>query len=103
MKEDAVFISSGIIHAKVDEVKESLEENGLEVIAAIASIPLPQPISNTLESCLTYFSNCCIHILVVSCVPVPNAIPGFLNSKRKMNMIGILWKKKYSIVDMMEL
>ena len=32
MKDDAVFISSGIIHAKVDEVKASLEENGLEVI-----------------------------------------------------------------------
>lgn len=32
MKEDAVFISSGIIHAKVDEVKASLEENGLEII-----------------------------------------------------------------------
>ena len=32
MKDDAVFISSGIIHAKVDEVKDSLEENGLEVI-----------------------------------------------------------------------
>lgn len=32
MKEDAVFISSGIIHAKVDEVKESLIENGFEII-----------------------------------------------------------------------
>ena len=32
MKDDAVFISSGIIHAKVDEVKASLEENGLEII-----------------------------------------------------------------------
>lgn len=32
MKEDAVFISSGIIHAKVDEVKESLIENGFEVV-----------------------------------------------------------------------
>ena len=32
MKDDAVFISSGIIHAKVDEVKKSLEENGLEII-----------------------------------------------------------------------
>ena len=32
MKDDAVFKSSGIIHAKVDEVKASLEENGLEII-----------------------------------------------------------------------
>ena len=32
MKDDAVFISSGIIHAKVDEVVASLEENGLEII-----------------------------------------------------------------------
>lgn len=32
MKEDAVFISSGIIHAKVDEVKESLVENGFEIV-----------------------------------------------------------------------
>ena len=32
MKEDAVFISSGIIHAKVDEVKESLIENGFEIM-----------------------------------------------------------------------
>ncbi|RDY29797.1 50S ribosomal protein L11 methyltransferase [Romboutsia weinsteinii] len=32
MKDDAVFISSGIIHAKVDEVKEALVENGLEVL-----------------------------------------------------------------------
>lgn len=32
MKDDAVFISSGIIHAKVDEVKESLIENGFEIV-----------------------------------------------------------------------
>ncbi|WP_250675070.1 50S ribosomal protein L11 methyltransferase [Paraclostridium ghonii] len=32
MKDDAVFISSGIIHAKVDEVKESLTQNGLEIV-----------------------------------------------------------------------
>lgn len=32
MKEDAVFISSGIIHKKVDEVKNSLEENDLEIV-----------------------------------------------------------------------
>lgn len=32
MKDDAVFISSGIIHAKVDEVKEALVANGLEVL-----------------------------------------------------------------------
>ncbi|MGL5715151.1 MAG: 50S ribosomal protein L11 methyltransferase, partial [Paraclostridium sp.] len=32
MKDDAVFISSGIIHAKVEEVKEALVENGLEII-----------------------------------------------------------------------
>ncbi len=32
MKDDAVFISSGIIHAKVDEVKEALVENGLEIV-----------------------------------------------------------------------
>ena len=32
MKEDAVCISSGIIHAKVNEVKESLIENGFEII-----------------------------------------------------------------------
>lgn len=32
MKENAVFISSGIIHAKVDEVKESLIENGFEIV-----------------------------------------------------------------------
>lgn len=32
MKEDAVFISSGIIHAKVDEVKESLIKNGFEIV-----------------------------------------------------------------------
>ncbi|MEG0180862.1 MAG: 50S ribosomal protein L11 methyltransferase [Paraclostridium sp.] len=32
MKDDAIFISSGIIHAKVDEVKEALTENGLEIV-----------------------------------------------------------------------
>jgi len=32
MKDDAVFISSGIILAKVDEVKECLIENGFDVI-----------------------------------------------------------------------
>lgn len=32
MKKDAVFISSGIILDKVDEVKESLIENGFEII-----------------------------------------------------------------------
>lgn len=32
MKDDAVFISSGIIHAKVEEVKESLIENGFEIM-----------------------------------------------------------------------
>ncbi|MFR9070870.1 MAG: 50S ribosomal protein L11 methyltransferase, partial [Paraclostridium sp.] len=32
MKDDAVFISSGIIHAKVDEVKQALTENGLEIV-----------------------------------------------------------------------
>ena len=32
MKDDAVFISSGIIHAKVDEVKEALVQNGLEIV-----------------------------------------------------------------------
>ncbi|MFI3209743.1 MAG: 50S ribosomal protein L11 methyltransferase [Peptostreptococcaceae bacterium] len=32
MKDDATFISSGIIHKKVDEVVSALEENGLEVI-----------------------------------------------------------------------
>ncbi|RDY23974.1 50S ribosomal protein L11 methyltransferase [Romboutsia maritimum] len=32
MKENAVFISSGIILAKVDEVKESLIENGFEIV-----------------------------------------------------------------------
>lgn len=32
MKDDAVFISSGIIHAKVDEVKEALTKNGLEIV-----------------------------------------------------------------------
>ena len=32
MKDDAVFISSGIIHAKVDEVKEALVSNGLEIV-----------------------------------------------------------------------
>ncbi|GIM32537.1 50S ribosomal protein L11 methyltransferase [Paraclostridium bifermentans] len=32
MKDDAVFISSGIIHAKVDEVKETLTQNGLEIV-----------------------------------------------------------------------
>lgn len=32
MKDDAVFISSGIIHAKVDEVKSSLIENGFEIV-----------------------------------------------------------------------
>lgn len=32
MKDDAVFISSGIIHAKVDEVKASLVENGFEIV-----------------------------------------------------------------------
>ena len=35
MKEDAIFISSGIILAKVEEVVESLEENGLEIIEVI--------------------------------------------------------------------
>lgn len=32
MKEDSIFISSGIIHKKVDEVVKSLEENGLEIV-----------------------------------------------------------------------
>ncbi|MEG2984523.1 MAG: 50S ribosomal protein L11 methyltransferase [Peptostreptococcaceae bacterium] len=32
MKDDAIFISSGIIHAKVDEVKQALTENGLEIV-----------------------------------------------------------------------
>lgn len=32
MKEDAVFISSGIIHKKVDEVVDALTQNGLEII-----------------------------------------------------------------------
>lgn len=32
MKDDAVFISSGIIHAKVDDVKEALTQNGLEIV-----------------------------------------------------------------------
>lgn len=32
MKDEAVFISSGIIHAKVDEVKEALTQNGLEIV-----------------------------------------------------------------------
>lgn len=32
MKDDAVFISSGIIHAKVDGVKEALTQNGLEIV-----------------------------------------------------------------------
>jgi ribosomal protein L11 methyltransferase len=32
MKDDAVFISSGIIHAKVEEVKASLIENGFEIV-----------------------------------------------------------------------
>ena len=35
MKEDAVFISSGIILAKIDEVVESLEENGFEIVEVI--------------------------------------------------------------------
>lgn len=35
MKEDAIFISSGIILAKIDEVVESLEENGFEVVEVI--------------------------------------------------------------------
>ena len=35
MKDDAVFISSGIIHAKVNEVKDALLENGLEIISII--------------------------------------------------------------------
>ena len=32
LKEDGVFISSGIILAKIDEVCESLEENGFEIV-----------------------------------------------------------------------
>jgi len=32
MKDDAVFISSGIILAKVDEVKECLENSGFEIL-----------------------------------------------------------------------
>lgn len=32
MKKDSIFISSGIIHKKVDEVVKSLEENGLEIV-----------------------------------------------------------------------
>lgn len=32
MKDDAVFICSGIILERLDEVKEALEENGLEII-----------------------------------------------------------------------
>ena len=31
LSEDGVFISSGIIHAKIDEVVESLEKNGFEI------------------------------------------------------------------------
>ena len=33
MKEGGIFISSGIILAKVDEVVASLEENGFEVVS----------------------------------------------------------------------
>ena len=32
LKEDGVFISSGIILAKIDEVCEALEENGFEIV-----------------------------------------------------------------------
>ena len=32
LKEGGIFISSGIIHAKIDDVKAALEENGFEVI-----------------------------------------------------------------------
>ncbi len=32
MKEDSVFISSGIIHAKEKEVVEALEKAGLEIV-----------------------------------------------------------------------
>ncbi len=32
MKDDAVFICSGTILERLDEVKEALEENGLEII-----------------------------------------------------------------------
>ena len=35
LSEDGVFISSGIIHAKIDEVVESLEQNGFEIVEIV--------------------------------------------------------------------
>jgi len=35
LSEDGVFISSGIIHAKIDEVVESLEKNGFEIVEIV--------------------------------------------------------------------
>ena len=35
LSEDGVFISSGIIHAKIDEVVESLENNGFEIVEIV--------------------------------------------------------------------
>lgn len=35
LSEDGVFISSGIIHAKIDEVVEALEKNGFEIVEIV--------------------------------------------------------------------
>ena len=35
LTEDGVFISSGIILAKIDEVVEALEQNGFEIVEII--------------------------------------------------------------------
>ena len=48
--------------------------------AVIARIPLPQPTSSTLSPPCMYFSSIAAQSLVVSCVPVPNAIPGSMST-----------------------
>ena len=47
--------------------------------AAIESIPDPLPTSNTLYPPCIYFSIILIQSIVVSCVPVPKAMPGSIS------------------------
>ena len=47
--------------------------------ATIDKIPLPQPKSRTLSPSLTYSTSCLIQSCVVSCLPVPKAVPGSIS------------------------
>ena len=44
--------------------------------ASMDRTPLPVPTSSTLHPSVTYFRSARMHNCVVSCIPVPNAVPG---------------------------